>query len=308
MQFITPSATLIQESDPFRKIELAARTCYKSEAKITEDSGKKLVKNLIEHNHTAMLEHQVFVFEVVDGEHTANFINAICANPFTHTTLWDDRVLVSANVRALNEDASASPLLREVAKKYPEFVYGQSYHPEIFPSLKVRIVDMDNPNEKFSDVEYHYHYPITLRLITDRGVTHELVRHRQASYAQESTRYCRYNNGLSIALPTGFFCKAPEVQEVYENAFRAAELYYGKLLDMGELPQQARAVLPTGVKTEIVVTANLNEWKHILNLRMMGTTGAPHPDIKTLMIAACKEMGKLPPVTSRKIRLPEIVE
>lgn len=113
------------------------------------------------------------------------------------------------------------------------------------------------------------------------------MRHRIASFAQESTRYCcygkeKFGSGLTIALPNDFGGKAPEVQEEYQAAWEDAERHYLKLLDMGETAQQARGVLPHHVKADIVMTANMAEWKHFFDLRYRGTTGVPHPDMKAV--------------------------
>jgi len=128
------------------------------------------------------------------------------------------------------------------------------------------------------------HAGMTVRLITDRGITHELVRHRLASYSQESTRYCnytasRFGDGITVIRPTGI---APdsEAAAVIRAACEAADTAYAKLIDMGVSPQIARAVLPTCLKTEIVVTANLREWRHVFSLRC---DKAAHPQMCALM-------------------------
>lgn len=130
------------------------------------------------------------------------------------------------------------------------------------------------------------HYNISVKFITDRGVSHEIVRHRLASFAQESTRYCNYSkdkfgNEISVVKPT-------ELKEgsfeyiVWQKQCEAAERAYFKLLDSGITPETARSVLPTSLKTSIVMTANIREWRHFLKLRAVGITGKPHPDIKVL--------------------------
>ena len=125
------------------------------------------------------------------------------------------------------------------------------------------------------------HAVASVRIITDKGITHELVRHRIASFSQESTRYCNYAGerfGGSVAfirpveLPVEAF-------EVWQEAMEAAERYYLRLLDMKVKPQDARSVLPHAVKTEIVMTANLREWRHFLRLRH---AKAAHPDMRVV--------------------------
>ena len=285
MKFVTPNAVIIDEKDPLKKIELAGRTCYKSENKITDTSAEKFVGALIRRQHTAMLEHACFVFQL-SSDISSIYIEFLEEDPYIHVThnVDNDRLLVSGSVRSLNQFPYNGPIIDVLKKSYPDLVYDEDRRPspEDAYGIVAKIVDLDTlPN--LSDEEIAQHKYMTIRFITDRGVTHELVRHRPCSFAQESTRYVNYHEGLSIALPTGFYERPEEVQEEYQSAFLDAERHYGRLIEMGQTPQQARAVLPNATKTEIVVTTGMGEWRHILNLRLFGTTGAPHPDIKTIM-------------------------
>lgn len=128
------------------------------------------------------------------------------------------------------------------------------------------------------------HVPMTVRLVTDRGVSHELVRHRIASYAQESTRYCNYSKGKFGSEIT--FIR-PLLQgvayDLWEDACQYAEEMYLTLVWDGTPPEIARSILPQSLKTEIVVTANLREWINIFNLRVLGAAGKPHPDMVRLL-------------------------
>ncbi len=120
------------------------------------------------------------------------------------------------------------------------------------------------------------HASITLRFICDRGVTHEIVRHRIASYSQESTRYVNYKDGIEFIRP----CYWEETQEEYriwKTAMEYAEMCYCNLIKFGATPQEARAVLPNSTKTELVVTMNLREWRHFLKLRC---SQAAHPQMR----------------------------
>jgi thymidylate synthase (FAD) len=134
------------------------------------------------------------------------------------------------------------------------------------------------------------HEVIQVRFITDRGVTHELVRHRLASFSQESTRYCDYGDGdIQFILPVRYEKSKPEA--AYSNwviGMEEAERRYLLSRQLGESPQEARDHLPNSLKTEIVVTANLREWMHILDLR---TSKAAHPQIRALMLPLLEELG-----------------
>lgn len=139
------------------------------------------------------------------------------------------------------------------------------------------------------------HGSATVRFITDRGVTHELVRHRPASFAQESTRYVNYNKkGMQFIKPV-WFGENPEADEVFVRDCENSEEHYNKLLGLGWTPEKARQVLNTSIKTEIVVTANYREWRHIFNLRVVGTTGRPHPQIQALLLSALENLAEVVP-------------
>lgn len=136
------------------------------------------------------------------------------------------------------------------------------------------------------------HVSLTVKVVCDRGVSHEIVRHRVASYCQESTRYCNYANErfdgeCSFIVPTGFD-KPTEIHkyEAWREAMEIAEAKYKELLELGCTPQMARSVLPNSLKTELVMTANIREWRHFLKLR---TSAAVHPDMRVvaMMIGDC---------------------
>ena len=178
------------------------------------------------------------------------------------------------------------------------------------------------------------HASMTVKFIVDRGISHEQVRHRIASFAQESTRYCNYSSDkfgkeITVIEPC-FYADIPDDEKklckqvvddpaAYEDDHvadflermmnihkryarwyedcRYAERGYFQLLELGATPQEARNVLPTSVKTEVVVTSNMREWRHILNLRAAGTTGAPHPQMVEVMLPLLAELKeKLPAI------------
>jgi thymidylate synthase (FAD) len=126
------------------------------------------------------------------------------------------------------------------------------------------------------------HISLTAKFITDRGISHELVRHRISSYSQESSRYCNYGNGgLAVILPGDISPEMTDsVHQEWEAAVKEAERSYLNMIQMEVAPQIARSVLPTCTKTEIVATANLREWRLILEQR---TSTAAHPDMRRLM-------------------------
>ncbi len=144
----------------------------------------------------------------------------------------------------------------------------------------------------------------TVRFVTDRGVTHELVRHRLCAFAQESTRYCNYKGGVTFIKPswfnTGFCSDNPNnfdhiwtyQEEMWHDAMDAAATTYMAMLDDGASPQEARTVLPNSLKTEIDVTCNVREWRHILTLR---TAKSAHPQMRDLMSPLLRELQSTVP-------------
>ena len=135
------------------------------------------------------------------------------------------------------------------------------------------------------------HVNITVKFITDRGVSHELVRHRIASYSQESTRYCNYAKSNLVFIKPYFINQ--EKFAIWFSAMQYAAIAYKNMIEAGATPDEARSVLPTSIKTEIVMTANLREWRHILKLR---TTKFAHPQIRSLMLNLLKEFKEKLPV------------
>lgn len=151
------------------------------------------------------------------------------------------------------------------------------------------------------------HYSFSVKFICDRGVSHELVRHRIASFAQESTRYCNYGSkGGEITVIEPCYLLVDGVGVSVDNwserygawvhSCEEAEKSYLRMLADGATPQEARAVLPNSLKTEIVVTANLREWRHFFKLRACGTTGKPHPQMLEVAVPLLKEIKSLIPV------------
>ena len=171
------------------------------------------------------------------------------------------------------------------------------------------------------------HVNLTVRFVCDRGTSHEIVRHRLASYSQESTRYCRYtddkfDNQITVILPMWYstalvgewhmdYLRADNgvlingathgissdnittPEQRWINSMLQSELHYFELLNCGERPEQARSVLPNSLKTEVVMTCNLREWKHVFRMRCQK---AAHPQIREIMLPLLKELHERIPV------------
>ena len=141
------------------------------------------------------------------------------------------------------------------------------------------------------------HFDITVKFVCDRGVSHEIVRHRMASYCQESTRYCNYSKDafgseITVIRPS-FLTEGTPGWIYWKTSCRMAEKAYFDLLDWGCTPQEARAVLPTSLKTEVVMTANIREWRHFLKLRC---SPAAHPQMREVALILLDKIHALVPV------------
>ena len=141
------------------------------------------------------------------------------------------------------------------------------------------------------------HFSFSVKFIVDRGVSHEIVRHRLASFAQESTRYCNYGKSGAVTFikPCFFEEDTPEMDNWVESCMRAEQDYL-YLVNNVTSPERARAVLPNSLKTEIVMTANLREWRHFFKLRAEGVTGKPHPQMLEVAVPLLKELQSIIPV------------
>ncbi len=151
------------------------------------------------------------------------------------------------------------------------------------------------------------HSFLSVKFVCDRGVTHELVRHRIASFAQESTRYCNYSgdkfsNQITVIEPF-FYKKDPKKYEIWKKGCEEAEKAYFELLKAGSTPQEARNVLPTCLKTEITISANYREWRNIFKLRVAPTA---HPQCREILIPLLKELQSKIPLIFDDIKYEEI--
>ncbi len=148
------------------------------------------------------------------------------------------------------------------------------------------------------------HEKITVTITCDRAISLEIVRHRIASYSQESTRYCNYSknkfsNEITVIEPC-FWDASSAMMEDWKKAMLHAEQTYFGLLEKGASPQEARSVLPNSLKTEIVVTYNLREWRHFLKLR---TSKAAHPQMREITFKLLKEFQEKIPVIFDDIQI-----
>ena len=311
MKIINPSIEIMRtglETEmiiPEQFIEKVGRTCYKSEDKITNDSAFKFVANLIKRGHEAMIEHWSLVFKTNHGtfeEFKQDWTLLLQGSntpmderlrPYIRFTDYykedgEIRYVISANMRAWRDYAKAClkaygqlpQYMWGMVKNYPTFFSDYlDWVPKIINNVYMIPIDI----RELTDDERRIHQDVTVKFICDRGVSHEIVRHRVASFAQESTRYCNYcldKFGTEITVIEPSWCNPEDrVYLHWLNHCSDAEKSYFDLLAIGATPQEARSVLPNSLKTEVIVTMNLDGWNHFFGLRCAPDA---HPDIQVV--------------------------
>ena len=294
MKLIKPSFEILDQQcgleGIYKQIEVVGRTCYKSEDKITEDSAKGFVDRMIKSGHGAMLEHGTVYLKVPTGKYSFldvdyfddcdDIKDSFFSNPYTRIHCQEGYYYISTNYRVLVEN------------------FSEEFISELLQYL-------------CEPTEYHKKR-ICVRFICDRGVSHEFVRHRVFSFAQESTRYCNYSkdkfdNEITYICPC--WLDYNKVQELTEIANKDnKEVYrmghdeslsmeerglcsfvydmsnheHGYLFQIsaGWKPQEARAVLPNALKTELIMTGFVSDWEHFFELR---DAVSAHPQAQELV-------------------------
>lgn len=293
MEIIKPSVEIITEPDLFKRIELAARTCYKSEGKIAPGSDLKLFQRLVKSGHESTLEHSNIVVrlnECAECDLLALLIEYEGDTGIPAYIRWYTQTpyLVSGNLRAW----------RSLAKEFRESLlirYLFAGH-LAFDDLKLSAVDDSTVAEYMptgivpADEAYgDRHNIVTARFTCDRGVSHEAVRHRLLSYSQESTRYVNYKDGAQFVEPW-WWEDFPDDQFWLKDSCACADFGYKVAMEHSKnpSPQKARAVLTNALKTEVVVTGTVEYWKKlVLPLRI---SKAAHPDICRIMTMFAEKM------------------
>jgi thymidylate synthase (FAD) len=244
----------------FKQIERAGRTCYKSEDKITDTSCEEFVSRMVNSGHGAMLEHgTVYLYRTFESKEEcmlSDFTLNYHENPFSKVV----------RVR----DDMANPKGKQ--------------HLYITTNYRVLVENewLDDLQYQCEPTEYH-EKRIAVRVICDRGVSHEFVRHRVKSFAQESTRYCNYIKakfGGSVTCITPPWLQEHEELE-FEEDLTVIEQIYFKWLKKGWTAQQARGFLSTFTKTELVMTGFVSDWEHFFELRCHSTA---HPQAREIAI------------------------
>lgn len=268
MKLIKPYFNIIEQQSGlkgiYKQIEMAGRTCYKSEDKITETSAKEFVDRMIKSGHGAMLEHGTVYLTIPNDNDLCLLLKM---NPYTKCNPVGGICYITTNLRVLVEHKAMWLIDKYLCEP----------------------------------TEYHEKRH-TVKFICDRGVSHEFVRHRVFSFAQESTRYCNYSkdkfgNELTFILPcwlTSNIIDLGNDHKALQNNTSEEHLWYLAMeyLESAYLKmknwkaQEARAILPNSLKTELVMTGFVSDWKHFFELRCPGSA---HPQARELAIPLKEE-------------------
>lgn len=276
MKIIKPSVEFFgaiptDYTNALRFIEMAGRTCYKSEDKITADSAEGFVKRLIKAGHLAMVEHSNFVVKGNMDYHPDFKYRLMHLAGKYLSVIWENGTFyVGGNLTAWFQGYDSIAPLWEPFRK----VYGELFN--VSPQNDTYAWEVC-PHNEIPPALHRY----SAKFICDRGVSHELVRHRPCSFAQESTRYVSYNDkDMEFIEPTGFEGWDALTREDFLHGCGNSANSYANMIQGDLRPQQARAVLPNALKTEVVVTADAAEWVHIKKLRAHPSA---HPDMVRVM-------------------------
>lgn len=303
MRLIKPSFEILEQKPGLdgllQHIERCGRTCYKSEDKITEESAPKFVDMLVKRGHTAMVEHgTVYLKYSITLEGSMNMANKYHFNKYSTVTIGNE------------------PLCGGEPQEYKDKFNGHTY---AYITTNYRALLQ---NDWLDDLKYqcepteHHVKRITVKFTCDRGVSHEFVRHRVFSFAQESTRYCNYSKDKFgkectfiipcwLGLPEGSV-SSPEIPifrerhgnvvGIFLNNLYWAEANYFDLLEQGWIAQQARAVLPNSLKTELIMTGTIEQWEGFFKLRCAKDA---HPQARELAVPLYEEFVKRGYITAR---------
>ncbi len=309
MQIVEQSHKMLK-CGTIQSVELAGRTAYKSEDRITPVSAERFIKSIIERGHESVLEHYPLVFRVRNDRPTqilGDIREILGQTVGLHYTVTSTYFVLSMNARTLRDavrrvnNGLSHRLLRKAMIHAPVLFMDLGI-PGVHDSC-VRSVSEWTLVRSLPPSEAAKHIYRMVRFITDRGVTHEIVRQRLCAYTQESTRYCNYaKRGIKFVKPVFWTKDDPEYQ-VWLMAMEQAEKYYNILMNDSyhRTPQEARTILPNSLKTEIVCTTNITEWHHIMKLR---TAKNAHPQMQALMIPLLKDFQRRMPAMFSDVGVP----
>lgn len=274
-------------------IEHCGRTCYKSENLITESTAIPFISGILKSGHESVIEHAnvIFSMPLIDKNKeifTLKDIRGLNVSVEKHPALKKDVIVVSGNIRALRDLARQCDIHDFLLALGLEIFYINPNGRCIFEGVKIEGIQ----KSAFSEL----HNYITTHSICDIGAYKDVTRHRLASFSIESTRYCNYSKGkfgseLTMIEP----CNIEKGTELYDEWFKTMEMIeksYMRMAELGAKGDQLRMILPHSCKADMIMTANVREWKHIFALRCHT---AAHPSVRLVMKKALSNLYKLYP-------------
>lgn len=307
MIIVDPSFELQDDLDAASlaiRLEACGRICYKSEDKITEDSALPFVTKIAAHGHNSVLEMAAVTLRVnCSKEDVKNFFSI--EPKFFSVDIEEAGLIITGSIRSFREmynrasennvvNAMVTLLATRDAYLY-EGIYDAANAKPVDANVKVVKLSLKEVEQLGADLFMKHRY-VGVKMIVNRAVTHELVRHRPCSFLQESQRYCRYSQdkfGSQVTfIKPMFFEEDSKEFAIWKDAMEYTEKLYLELLETST-PQAARTVLPNSCKTEIIMYCNLVEWKHIMSLR---TPPNAEPSMREIMIPLEEEFKKRYPM------------
>ena len=262
MKIIEPKVELLSELDisPESHIARCARVCYGKEYKEpNQEIDSKMVEGLIKREHLSMLRHSsiysVFVNDNLPTDYKSEYVNYMGQGGY---------IYISTNRQFIFENNCEEGIGNK------NFLYLCKKYPKLFEL-----------------------YRLTFCITTQISTSRELNRKSPNAIAERSTRYCSSKDGLLICRPWWFnktsedmsalgITKLPIKEKIFAMAWKDAEEYYNKAIEVGMKPEDVRGILPLDTATKVIYTYSIKEWQHILDLRYYGTTGKPHPNAKLI--------------------------
>lgn len=264
MKLIKQKAELLPQQDWKKQIELAARTCYKSECRTEEGTAEVMLEKLINSKHFSMLEHGTVYLKFNQNKVPDTMVSKYYLNPYSRAKFRDinGMAYITTNYRVLKEHGWTK-------------------------DLQYWCEPTDNHVKRY-----------TFRLTTSIGIVRELLRHRVFSFANESTRYCNYSkdkfgNEITFIVPYWLKDCSEESYLGFKDLCFMVEDTYNDLTNNNLSPQAAREVLSLCTKSELIMTGFEDDWNNFLDVRLKGTTGKPHPDMVELAQMIQDELNKI---------------
>jgi len=312
VNIINPSYEIIEEKNIYKKVELCGRLAYKSEEKITEDSHIKFIRKIIRSGHESVIEHGVISLDVDKRvfHGVLSFLRWRNKPNYLKITRSNGKNIITGNIKSFRDLYRDSDGMLDVVNaiiftiklKYPIFFEDFNIKLEVNNRFRINIINDDifiSEDDKLVNIY------VSVRFICNRGYTHELVRmRRDCAYTQESTRYCnysmnKYGNQITVIHPIDI--ENTIDFDMWERSMKHCEVYYLRLLQNGLSPQIARGVLPIDLKTEIIMTTNLLQWKYVFKLRALNKRA--HPAMRQLMVPLFKDMKERYPHVFRDMEI-----